>query len=73
MRQSRRYSLLEAVTNALVGYLVAIATQILLFPLFGLAVPLDHTLAIGAVFTGVSILRSYLLRRLFESLRLRGG
>lgn len=66
-------SLVEAVTNVVVGFGVAVLTQILVFPLFGLHVSLADNLAIGAAFTTASIARSYLLRRLFEGIRVRGG
>jgi hypothetical protein len=46
--------------------LMAVATQMAVFPLFGIRVTLSANLAIGAVFTIMSIARSYLLRRLFE-------
>ena len=45
MKQSRWMSLLEAVTNVLVGYGVAVATQWLVFPLFGLHATLQEKLA----------------------------
>lgn len=66
MSQSRRMSLVEAGTNVVVGYVLAIATQIVVFPWFGLVVSIGHTLAIGAIFVITSLLRSYVLRRLFE-------
>lgn len=69
MSQSRRLSLIEAVTNVVVGYALAVITQIVAFPWFGLQVSLGDNLAIGAVFVGVSLIRSYALRRLFERLR----
>ena len=72
MKQSRRLSLLESLANVLVGYGVAVITQILVFPLFGLVTCVRDNLAIGAVFTIVSLLRGYLLRRVFEGLRVRG-
>ena len=56
----------EAVTNVAVGYGVAVGTQLVVFPWFGLHVPMTDTLLIGAVFTVVSIVRSYALRRLFN-------
>ena len=69
MSQSRRMSLVEAGTNVTVGYVLAVITQIVVFPWFGLVVSIDDNLAIGAVFVIVSLLRSYLLRRLFVRLR----
>jgi hypothetical protein len=71
MKQSRLMSLVESLTNVLVGYGVAVLTQVLVFPLFGLAVTIADNLLIGLVFTGVSIIRSYALRRSFEALRVR--
>jgi hypothetical protein len=50
----------------IVGYGVAVVTQILIFPAFGLHTTLAQNLKMGAVFTVVSIARSYVLRRLFE-------
>ncbi|WP_235866853.1 DUF7220 family protein [Salibaculum griseiflavum] len=58
-------SLLEAITNVAVGYLLAVITQILVFPWFGLKVELGEHMAIGVTFVAVSLARSYLLRRLF--------
>lgn len=67
--QSRRQSLIEAITNVMVGYALAVITQIVVFPWFGLQVSLGDNLAIGALFVMISLLRSYALRRLFERWR----
>lgn len=66
--QSRRMSLIEAITNVTVGYALAVAAQIIVFPWFGLYPSLGDNLALGAVFVGISMLRSYALRRLFARL-----
>lgn len=66
MTQSRRYSALEAVANVAIGYGVALAGQLLVFPLYGIHPHLSDNIAIGAWFTGISLARSYLLRRLFN-------
>lgn len=71
MKQSRRMSLVESLINVAIGYVVAVATQIAMFPLFGLEVSLSDNLAIGGLFTVVSIVRSYAVRRLFEAIRVR--
>ena len=67
--QSRRQSLIEAITNVVVGYALAVLTQIVVFPWFGLQVAPNDNLAIGAIFVIISLLRSYALRRLFERWR----
>ena len=66
-KQSRTMSLVEAVTNVVVGYVVAVLTQLVVFPLFGLAVSVSENLLIGCIFTAGSIVRSYVLRRLFAA------
>ncbi len=71
MKQSRLMSLVESLANVLVGYVVAVATQMAVFPLFGLAVTVTENLLIGLIFTVVSIVRNYALRRGFEALRVR--
>ena len=71
MKQSRVMSLVESLVNVLVGYGVAVATQMLVFPLFGLTVTLTENLLIGSIFTAISVVRSYALRRGFEALRVR--
>jgi hypothetical protein len=67
--QSRTMSLIEAFANVVVGFWLAVLTQILVFPLFGLAVTLSQNLLIGCLFTLTSIVRSYVLRRVFEAMR----
>ncbi len=69
MTQSRIMSLIEAATNVAVGYVLAILTQIVVFPWFGLNANLMEHLTIGVAFLGVSLVRGYLLRRLFERIR----
>ena len=67
--QSRRQSLIEAITNVVVGYALAVITQIVVFPWFGLQIPFRDNLMIGAMFVMISLLRSYALRRIFERWR----
>jgi hypothetical protein len=70
--QSRRMSFAEAVTNTVVGYLLAVGLQLALFPMFALPARLGDALGLGAAFTFASVGRSYVLRRLFARLRHAG-
>jgi hypothetical protein len=72
MRQSRLMSLFEAIANVVVGFGIAVLVQVAAFPAFGIAASLGQNLAIGLVFTAVSIVRSFALRRMFEAVRTRG-
>lgn len=69
MKQSRTMSMVEAATNVSVGYVLAIVTQIVVFPWFGIEAALGEHLAIGFFFVCVSLARGYLLRRVFETWR----
>ena len=71
MGQSRFASLVESVLNIVIGYGVAVLAQLLIFPLFDIHITLSDNLMIGALFTLVSLVRSYALRRLFNLLQIR--
>lgn len=64
--QSRKMSLTETLLNVMIGYIIAVTAQILVFPFFGVHIPLHDNLTIGLVFTVISIVRSYCLRRFFN-------
>jgi len=66
--QTRWQSFLESCINVAIGYGVALLSQILVFPLFGIHIPLSSNIAIGAIFTVISIARSYAVRRVFNKL-----
>jgi hypothetical protein len=68
MSQSKRQSLVEAVINVAIGFGVSLAAQAVVLPLFGIVVSLATNLYIGAIFTIISIARSYCVRRLFNHL-----
>ena len=66
LMQTKRRSFIEAVTNVLIGYLVAVISNLIVLPLFGYQVSLFDGFAIGVVFTVISLIRSYVIRRLFN-------
>lgn len=67
--QSRKMSVVEVVTSTALGFVVAVITTVIVFPWFGLRVTLPDNLAITAIFTVVSLVRGYCVRRLFEACR----
>lgn len=64
--QSRRQSMIETAASVAIGYLVALASQLVIFPLFGIHATLSDNLMIGAWFTVISIIRGYFVRRFFN-------
>lgn len=55
--------------NISLGYIVALISQLVIFPFFGIRVTLSDNLWIGLWFTVISIIRSYTLRRIFNRIR----
>lgn len=70
--QKKSISFLEVFLNTIIGYAVAILTQLVVFPLFDINITHSQNLLMGLVFTIVSIVRSYLLRRFFNLCHIRG-
>jgi len=67
MHQSRLSSFVESVFNIAIGYFVALLSQIILFPFFDIYISLQTNLWIGAWFTLISLVRSYVIRRWFNA------
>ena len=64
--QTKLQSLIESGINILIGYLVALVSQLVIFPWFDIHIPLTDNLLIGFWFTVISLIRSYLVRRYFN-------
>lgn len=66
MSQSRKGSIAESLVNIAVGYAINLGAQGLIFPLFGIYIPLSSNIMIGLIFTVISLVRSYTIRRVFN-------
>ena len=66
--QSRTMSAAESFANVAIGYGIALVTQVVVFGALEIPVSLDQNLWIGGIFTAVSLVRSYVVRRLFNRL-----
>lgn len=69
MSQTRLGSWLEAWANIAVGFGINWCANLVVLPLFGFHVSAGQAFHIGLVFTGISLVRSYCLRRLFNRVR----
>jgi hypothetical protein len=72
LSQSKMHSIVETLVNVAVGYCIAVAAQIVVFPLFGVHISLRQNIEIGIIMTAVSIVRSYTLRRVFNHWHVAG-
>ena len=68
--QSRAMSAIEALTNVFAGWFTAFTLQLVLFPALGLQATVAQNLLISGAFTALSLMRSYILRRVFVALEL---
>lgn len=67
--QSRSSSLFETLTGTVTGFVLTVWVQRFLFPAMGHDLALAENLIVASVFTAVSILRGYTVRRVFNALR----
>ena len=66
LMQTKKQSATEAGLNILIGYLVAVISQMVIFPLVGVQATITQNITIGIYFTVISFCRSYLVRRYFN-------
>jgi hypothetical protein len=67
--QSRKMSLGEVCAGTAIGFTIAYLANAVVMPLFGHHVTAAENLGITAIFTVISIVRGYCVRRFFERLR----
>ena len=63
--QSKRKSLIESITQTVVGLVISFVIQLVIYPLLNIPVTLNQNLIITAVFFIASIIRGYVIRRIF--------
>ena len=64
--QSVKDSILEAWTNIAIGFAINYVANLVVLPLAGLPITSSAAFWIGSIFTAISIVRSFLLRRAFN-------
>lgn len=64
--QSKKYSLIESITNTFVGFMISLLIQLIIYPTMGIPVTFTQNIVITFVFTFSSILRGYIVRRMFN-------
>ena len=67
--QTKRFSLIEAITNTLAGFIVSLLIQLAIYPALGIPVKFSQNLIITTVFTLASIGRGYVIRRMFNFIK----
>ena len=67
--QTRLMSLVETMTSVLVGLVISFLSQIAVVKIYNVSLSTQQNVEITLYFTIISILRSYALRRFFNSIR----
>ena len=65
--QSKKHSFIESLLNTVVGFLISLLVQLLIYPILNIPVTIFQNIIITSVFTIVSIIRGYIIRRYFNS------
>lgn len=67
MSQSKLSSFVEALMNVAIGFTINYIANLLIFPLFDMHISLIDNLWMGMIYTIISIVRSYVIRRWFNA------
>ena len=65
--QTKKQSMIESLTSTTIGIIIGIVLNVTILPIFGYPVSLSDSLWISVIFTVISIIRSYVIRRWFNS------
>ena len=68
MKQTKKQSIIESVTNTVVGLLTSFLIQLIIYPILNIPVSIGQNVIITLVFFIASILRGYVIRRFFNKL-----
>lgn len=66
MTQSRRHSMVEAIAGTTIGFVVSVLASLVVYPLHGHTFSLGEVSSITLIFTVLSVVRGYVVRRLFN-------
>lgn len=67
--QTKKGSIAEAWANIAVGFTINYFANLLIFPLFGMHISPGKNFLMGCIYTIISLVRSYILRRWFNGLK----
>jgi len=68
MKQSKNKSLIESITQTVIGLGTSILIQVILYPIMNIPVTFFQNIIITLVFFTVSIIRGYFVRRIFNKI-----
>ena len=70
--QSKKSSVIESVASTILGYIIAVVLYMIVLPMFGHNTNFTESVMLTFIFATASIIRGYVVRRLFNYLLLNG-
>jgi hypothetical protein len=70
MSQTRLGSSIETASNIAIGFAINFVCNLIILPMFGFDIHPGAAFTMGLVYTAISVVRSYMVRRWFNSLRI---
>ena len=70
--QNKKQSMIEAVSNTVIGLVTSFLIQITIYPALDIEVSIGQNILITAVFFVASIVRGYFVRRMFNRIFNKG-
>ena len=65
--QTKKQSLIETLTSVFVGWLIGVILNLTILPLFDYNITVVDSLWVSLIFTVISVVRGYFIRRFFNS------
>ena len=65
--QTKKQSLIETLTSVFVGWIIGVILNLTILPLFDYNITVVDSLWVSLIFTVISVVRGYVIRRLFNS------
>lgn len=69
MHQRKLGSLIEAIANIVIGFAINFIANMTILPMFGFNITAGQAFSVGLIFTIISVVRSYYVRRLFNQIK----
>ncbi len=64
--QTRWHSFIESWANVVAGIIISYVANLFIFPFLGYEISTEQNIKLVAIYTVISLVRSYVLRRLFN-------
>ena len=69
--QTKKLALIETIVGVITGFIISFILTATVFPLFDINISIETNLKVTIIFTIVSIVRGYTLRRIFNRIAIR--